>query len=246
MTKISCVEAISKISDSLLLHGLLPTKKIKRYQLLKVILQIVFYFVVLNLIIKNIVNALRKSDMILLNRMVCAMLIPVSMLLAKVIAVFKNKHYFFIILEYLDSNIFNDHNEELNRNIQKIAYIARLILRYYTIVGAAYLSLSTFLPMVMDISLLLPMPYNIGKFNVYYKYIHLLVMVYLTFQSLYFDMLYLSLLGLCVAQVHILQMKLRDIFENSKEKATLYAVELNVITEEILKECVILHKLLDK
>lgn len=245
MSRTSCLQVISRTSNILLRQGFLPVKHEKQVPVLKLTFHLICYIFFYNLAIKNIINAINTSDIVLLNRVMCTVTLPVTTHITKTLTVIKNRKCFLLLLDDLNSDIFNRHSNEQNKIIQRVDYFAKLLLMYYTTVGILFLSMATFVPMIMDIRMLLPMPYNIENVDIYYKFVHTFITLYFGFNGVMFELLYFSMMGLCAAQLRILQSKLKSILESSLERKKHCSTSIQCIIEETLKECVILQELIN-
>ncbi|GJQ66211.1 hypothetical protein Trydic_g4269 [Trypoxylus dichotomus] len=145
-------------------------------------------------------------------------LIPMVNYWAKSFTLMVNKRCFQSILLDLGSNTLNAHSEILNEHIQFIYRTSRLLL-----------------------SLTIPAPFETGKYDIIYKIGHFFATGYLAFNTIGFDILFLTLLSLCVAQLNILEERLSnglDDAEDSCEDRNRLGLEIHTI----LREIVILHE----
>lgn len=242
MARMSCINALSRTSWILLIEGLLPTEVLKRRQVLKLILHSLWAAFILNLMFHNIVNGIKANNFMLINRMVYV-LMPVMTSFAKSVAVLTNKKCFISLLKDLRSNIFNRHSEKQNEHIQFVDKISKIMLRYFTITMGLFLSVACLLPIITNVRILIPSPYNLGRYEILYKILHFFVILYMGLNAACFDLLYLSLMGLCIAQLNILQ---ENLTYPLKSAYTLDSKIIDGNVEECLRHCVILHEMINK
>ncbi|GJQ66207.1 hypothetical protein Trydic_g4265 [Trypoxylus dichotomus] len=65
--------------------------------------------------------------------------------------------------------------------------------------------------------MIIPTPFEMGKYDVIYKAMHVVMCVYLGLNSTSFDVLYMTLLGICIAQLYILEEMLMHVYEEARE-----------------------------
>ncbi|KAK9730331.1 hypothetical protein QE152_g15297 [Popillia japonica] len=115
-----------------------------------------------------------------------------------------------------------------------------MLLVYFTMALTAYMIIGSFLPMFVNISLIIPAPFNFGDYDIIYQFAHFFATGYMAFNTLGLDMLYLTLLSLCVAQLNILGGRLTTVLEDAMQNCNnKEAIVLE--TSNILREIVILH-----
>lgn len=152
------------------------------------------------------------------------------------------------LLDYLRSDVFNSHSEELNVYVRFVYRISELMWKYYAVVIAAYLSVATIAPLAIDMkTMTIPPPFDMGKYGIVYKILHAILCTYLGLNSLCFDVLFMSLLGLCIAQLYILEKRLIHVFEEAKETCeNRDTKEMSLCEEKTLKFCIVLHESLSQ
>lgn len=164
---------------------------------------------------------------------------------AKSWTLLSNKQCFFSILMDLESGIFNKHSEKLNEHIKFIYRVSRIIYRYFVLALFAYLLVGSFLPIIINIGLIIPSPFEDGPFDIYYRMYHFFATAYMAFNTVGFDVLYLTLISLCVAQLDILKERLSNVFQEVKLSYDEDGVGKKT-PQQILKECVMLHQLINE
>ncbi|GJQ66183.1 hypothetical protein Trydic_g4243 [Trypoxylus dichotomus] len=174
--------------------------------------------------------------------MVC-ILIPEINLTVKGLILLKNKKCFVSILEDLNSDTFNIRNKKLNKHIQLVHKVSRLILRYFTLIMSTFLLIASVLPLMTNMKMLIPNPIESGRFEFIYRITHLLFTTYMAINSASLDVLYASLIGLCVAQLNILDARLENLFKGANERQlTKNFNDKHTIIGKRLRECIILHE----
>lgn len=236
--KLSCIEAVSTTTSILLAEGLLPSANRHRFYPSKLIFHLIANALVVGVLITNILNGIRAGNATFINQMTCV-LIPVVNLDAKSFTIFKNKNCFVSIMEDLKSDIFNTHSDKLNVHIQLVNKVSRLMSRYFMITMGVFVIFSCILPMMTNIRLLIPSPIDLGQLHILYEIMHFCCTTYLGINSTCFDVLYVSILGICIAQLNILETRLSNIYEESNK------ADINEL-DTILSECIKLHDLINK
>lgn len=251
MTRVMCIHPIKKNLSILGKEGLLPNDKFKFTQLLKITAHALFFTLIMAINITIIVKAIKKGSGMELNRATC-ITIPIAQLIFKAVALLINNEYFNLVMEDLKSDIFNNHSMELNIHIEFVYKVSELLRKYYTIAIGLFLFVTAFLPFVSNVRLMMPPPFDMGKYMVFYKFIHFLMTIYMAINSISYDVIYMSLITLCIAQLNILQERLVKIHEESRRMLENKDVEhlsmeddsngKFIIGEElILKKCIVLH-----
>ncbi|GJQ66210.1 hypothetical protein Trydic_g4268 [Trypoxylus dichotomus] len=121
-----------------------------------------------------------------------------------------------------------------------------LIVKLYFIVSlTAYILIGSFLPLLVDISLSIPAPFDTGKYDIIYKVAHFFATGYLAFNTLGLDMLFLTLLSICVAQLNILQERLSKVLEDARKECK-SNTKLTLEVHSILRDIVILHETINR
>ncbi|GJQ66198.1 hypothetical protein Trydic_g4257 [Trypoxylus dichotomus] len=117
-----------------------------------------------------------------------------------------------------------------------------MISRYFAGMVVIMVLLCGFLPFVADVKLMIPAPFNTGKFDVGYKILHIVIIGYLGVTLVGLDMLYMTLIGLGVAQINILEERLINVSENYKQLSKENEITNLSFTKRILPECAILYE----
>lgn len=209
MVRISCVKTLENPKWILSKLGLWINSDSTAWERYKFVIGLCFNIALISLVCQNIINSINLKEIKLLNRMTC-MLIEGLTYLAKLSTIILNKKCFESILADLDSEEFNTHNQTLNEHIQFIYKISKLLFGYFIITILTYLVFGTFLPMVVNVSPMVPAPFDTGKYDIVYRFILIILCNYMAFSSIGLDTLYLTLLSLCVAQLNILDGQLLE------------------------------------
>lgn len=258
MSRITCIDPIIKILNLLRKEGLLPNNKFKLKQILQIIVHALFFTLIMSINITNIVKAIKTNNGMELNRVTC-ITIPIAQLLLKGLALLMNKKYFFLILDDLKSDTFNSHSVKLNVYIEFVYKLSDLLRKYYILAISLFVLVAAILPFISNMRLMMPAPFYMGKYIFFYKIIHLLMTIYLATNSISLDVMYMSLMALCIAQLNILEEKLINIFEESRkafqsrdikdtvmEEETGSNIKFAIAEQNILKECIIHHEKINK
>lgn len=246
MGKINCIEPLRKTTRVLSKEGLLTETVIDELPVVRILLHVIFCVYTLTLLVCGLVQAVKTNNRIVLNRLICVFLSAITVF-AKEFALLRNRKTFMSLMDDLNSDNFNRHSEQQNRHIQFIYRISQLTLRYYILVASAFLLVSCCLPFILDVEMLIPPPFEVKKFEFLYKLGQVVLIVYLEVNSVSCDVLYMSIMGLCIAQLNILEERLTNIFEDSIEiNGTKLVDEMSLDAEKLLNECVILHEMLNK
>lgn len=235
----NCLQVVSKPSWILLKLGLLPSKNKQKMWLLKTISHCLLYTFMLSLLILNILKGIRLNKAMFVNRMI-SLFIPGLNLLAKFLSIRKNDIYYLSALENLKSDIFNIRNKKTNQHIQLAEKISTLLLRYFAITISAIVFAACVLPIAIKTEPLIPCPIYIGKYVIFYNILHFPFIVYFAINTSCFDVLYMTLLGICIAQLTILEERLVSL-ENI-DVGDINKASRDV--EEALRECIALHKMI--
>lgn len=242
MSTINCLQPLSASYWLLKTFGLWPVHKLTKIIVLKLILYFLIDMFVTSMAIHNIINAIRSKNIPLFNWMTCILPVFLNWNM-KIITLFKNRNVLFSILDDLRSTTFNVHSQELNKHIQRIDRISKLLAKYFEAAVVVFILIFCLMPFVTDIKLALPPSFNLGKYDVLYKMGHLFVTIYLGTSSVAYDILYMSFMTLCVAQLNILQDRLTNIYEDAKDRHRNDVLKpVESLLGEILQECVILHE----
>lgn len=249
MTKVMCLDTLKTVIYILSKEGLLFSEKITKFGILKVAVNFSLAAVLNALAILNIISGIKANNMELVNWMVCV-LIPALLCATKAVTFVINRKCFLSILQDLSSLSFNAHNYRLNRHIHLIDRVSTLLLKYFIIADIVIIIAFCILPFAINMRMVVPPPFHTGRFDVLYKLFHLILCSYVGGNMASFDTLYMTLMGLGVAQLNILKERLTDVFEdvNNLAKVTGESIlsEINAGALHILKECIILHKIIIK
>lgn len=241
MLNIQCLQVLSRTSRILYILGALPTRARKMLQTFKSFLNLILVILVLYIICHNIINGIRTKDIELINHMTCVVFIPVFIVIVKVSSFYLNKTSFLVLLNILQSDVFNVHSYELNKHIRRVDRLAKFVLMYITAGMCVAEFALGILPLVIEIKLTIPAPIALGRYKIYYNVFHTLLTVYLAVSSTSIDLLYLTLMGLSVAQLNILEEKLVGIFSNASHRTTDIRT-IHYRADQIIRECIVLHK----
>lgn len=243
MNKVNCFYVISKATWIHLKQGLILSEELRIVEIFRSILHYIIHIFMLSILVLNINNGIKSQNVSLVNRMVC-LLIPVSNLIAKALTLQKNRKCFLRLLEDLQSDAFNTHSEKSNTHIQFVDKIRALMLKYFMITIGVFLLVGSVLPVIINIDLLIPNPIRDGRYEVIYRILHFIGTTYFGFNSGCFDVLYVSLIAMCIAQLKILEEELVNIVGNSSEREFIELGNGNL--KERLKQCVVLHVTIDQ
>lgn len=248
MYHVCCKETLSTPRWFLEKSGAWPSKTLTLSGILKLLINLTVNITVFILIIMNAINALESNNMMLLNWMIC-ILIPLVTFCGKLITLVKNKKCFFSIINCMESDIFNSHDEKLNQYVRKIHNILKLLSKYFIVAVTILVSMFCILPFVKNSMEILPAPFDTGNYDILYKIAHLLVFLYYSFVSISLDTLNLTLLALGGAELDILKEKLLNVIEDAKAYCCSdikQRTSTENVIENILRDCVILHELINK
>nr|QBB72958.1 odorant receptor [Protaetia brevitarsis] len=246
MSKIGYKEALAIPISVLTKMGLWPAKKVNLVVISKLFMNIVIAIITETVMVSNIIQAARSVNMKLLNWSICVFF-PLTNLHIKALSLWINRSYFLSLLNDLDSTSFNNHPVKLNRHIQTIAKISDVIVKYFALVMVIFLSIFSLLPSFTNLPLMMPPPFDMGKFDVAYRIGHLLATSYLATMSATIDSLYMSLIALSNAQLDILRERLIKVSEDANELCdSMDKMKWDAGVWIILKECVLLHDTITK
>lgn len=250
MKLVSCTAPLQKPRWLLEKSGLWPMECVTTYTIFKYFLNFFFDAIVLAIVLHNIVNAIDTQNINLLNWMTCVLL-PLLNYYAKAVTLFVNRHQLRSILNDLACDTFNKHSEKLNRHVQSIYKISNLMIRYFAFVLTTFISIFGVLPILTNIRPIIPASFDAGKFTILYNIAHLFAVVFMGSISTAFDVLYMSFMALCSAQLDILKERLNNILEDAKEffedvvyKKQFYNIQN--LTQHMLRDCVILHETINR
>lgn len=240
MVRISCVKTLENPKWILSKLGLWINSDSTVWGKYKFVIGLSFNIALIILVCQNIINSMNIREIKLLNRMTC-MLVEGLTYLAKLSTIILNKKWFESILIDLDSEAFNTHNHKLNEHIQYIHKTSKLLFGYFIITILTYLVFGTFLPIVVNISPMVPAPFNTGKYDIIYRFVLIILCNCMAFSSIGLDTLYLTLLSLCMAQLNILDGKLVEAVDDVAMKAK-SKEEMALKCHTDLREIVRLHE----
>ncbi|KAK9686258.1 7tm Odorant receptor [Popillia japonica] len=193
----------------------------------------------LSVLVLNIVKGIRLNKPMFINRMIW-IVIPLINFLAKLLAIHKNKKYYLLVIKNLKSDIFNIQDKKLRQHILLIERISELMWKYFALtIGVLYL-VSCVFPVVMDTEPLMPCPVDIGRYDILYRVLHLAFTFYYAVNSPGCDLLLMSLLGICIAQLSILKERLTGLSNSNNGE------EISPPVDKTLSECVALHKMINE
>lgn len=250
MARIMCTDPIVKNLNILGKEGLLPSNNFKLTQILKITFHVIFFSLATAINVANIVNAIENGSDMELNRATCV-LIPLTQLIFKGVTILINKEYFFLLLDDLKSDAFNSHSIKLNVHIEFVYKVSDLLQKYYTVAIGSFIFVVAILPFVSNMRLMMPAPFDMGKYMFFYKIIHFFMTVYLATNSISLDVMYMSLIALGIAQLNILHEKLVNVFKDSRTLSENKYVgedleesdsKFAVTEQEILKQCIVHHE----
>lgn len=252
MARVMCIDPIIKILHILEKEGLLPRNKFKLTQIVKIIFHIISFSLILSINIIVIVQAIQKGSAMEFIR-ATYIIIPITQLIFKGATILINKQCFALLLDDLRSDIFNSHSIKLNAHIEFVYKVSDLLQKYYTLAIGLFIFVTAILPFIFNIRMMMPPPFDMGRYIFFYKIIHFLMTIYMAIHSISYDVMYMSFMALCIAQLSILQERLMNIFEESGTKsAEDLSVENNFsrkfifVEQRILKQCIVLHDKINK
>lgn len=241
MARITCMDALSAIKWFLLKAGLFPVDNCKSFTFFKLLCNFIFYSIIFSILLIDLINSIRTRNSAIFNMISCT-IIPVANLGAKLLAIWWNKKSFFSLMKYLESPEFNAHNEVQNRYIQVVHHFAKVLLKILIAIVAGYVVVTGVSPFITDTAMMIPPPNDMGKYNLFYKIIHIFMQFYLGSTSICHDLLFMTLFGLCIAQLNILQHKLLNVYEEALELSVEVGLSSRFTEKQLLKDCVILHE----
>ncbi|GJQ66201.1 hypothetical protein Trydic_g4260 [Trypoxylus dichotomus] len=247
MVQMNCIQPVLKVTNILKRGGLYPNSTVTKAQLVQLIFHSCYYLLIVISLLTNVMKAVKASNEVALNRMIC-LVVPLANLMAKILTILLNEKYVLSIVEDLTSNTFNGHTEKLNDYIKLVYRISELMWKCYTLATIAFLLVTAVLPIMTNIeTIMIPPPFDFGKYDVIYKIIHLITGIYLGASSICYDSLFMMLMAICVAQLYILSDRLINIFQDAKLS---WSNENNETVDnremQIIKECIILHETINQ
>lgn len=235
----NCLKIILKPTRILLIQGLVPSGNKKHVRILKTILHCVVYILLFSLLTLNVIKGIRLNKVMFVNRMIC-LIIPGLNILAKWLGIRINEGHYVSILGNLMSDIFNTRNEILNRHLQSVERISRLLFRYFAITTGALFLAACVLPILLKTQPLVPCPVDIGQYQIFYNILHFPFTLYFAINSPCLDALFMSLLAICITQLTILQEQLIRLEDFDACNTNTHSKELDYT----LRKCVNLHKMI--
>lgn len=245
MTRISCPDVITNCTWILKKTGLYPTKVSTHSYILKQLLNFIIHFVTYTVLVSNVVVAIVTRNGTLLNWQ-ASVLMPVTNYYLKAAVLIINRKNVYLILADLNSKEFNLHSKKSNKYIQDSLNMSHMLLKYFALSSAVLLLTFGVSPFLTDGFMLVPASFNTGRYDVYYKILHLFATGYITCNYISIETLYMTLLRLSAAELKILQEKiiylLEDVEEYCKGPNNLISIDnVDSVIQYFLKECVILH-----
>lgn len=234
-----CLDVISKPRWILLKEGVLPSHNNPKLRILKLALHYVVFLVTLSILILNILKGIRLNKPMFINRMLW-IIIPLINFVAKLLAVHKNEKHYLSALKSLKSVVFNIREKKLNQHILVIKKISSVISKCFLVIVTVLLLAASVLPIVVNIEPLMPCPIYIGQYDIIYRLLHLLITVYYAISSLGFDFLLMSLLGICIGELNILEKRLIGLDNPQSRNIDISCGNI----EQALMECIALHKMI--
>lgn len=246
MSYVSCLDVIDSPRWILTKNGLYPIKIITKSVILKLIINFILHISTYGIVIHNVFIALRTRNTTLLNWVTCVLL-PMTNYYAKIATLIFRRTIFFSILDDLKSKEFNPRNKKLNENIQRVNTISKMLIRYFALSIGSCVIIFSFLPIVMNSLMMIPASFNTGRYDLLYKILHCIFTSYMSYTCFGVDILYMTLLGLCSAELDILHEKLLNTLNDSRNICNEYEAANIVIVEHIvLKECVFMHNKINR
>ncbi|GJQ66212.1 hypothetical protein Trydic_g4270 [Trypoxylus dichotomus] len=240
MVRLNCKETYKTSKYILLKTGMWPKVTTTKCELLSFAFTLISDAFLLSFSAFNIINEIRTKNFIKLLNWLTSLLIPAANYTAKGYTLIVNKKCFYEIVNDIENETFNSHSEKLNRHIQLICNISQILLRYFAFALGIYLAVRSFLPIVVDVGMIIPPPFDMGEYDILYRIFHFFATVNICVNTAGFDVLFLTLMAVCVAQLHILEDRLRRLYEDALECSGSTG-NINEIVETTLRECVILH-----
>lgn len=248
MPKINCIEPLVKVNRILSKEGLLPNGTgRKQIHIVQLTLHTLLAGTALLFMIINGINAIKTGNGRALIHSVCTIM-PGANLVVKLVVVLVKKETLLSLLGYLKSDVFNSHSDELNGYVRVVHGISELIWKYYIVVIAGYVFVVGALPILLDTKTMqIPPPFDMGRYEILYKFLHVVICIYFGINSICLDVLFMSLIGLCIAQLYILEKRLIYVLEEVDRMCeNRDPKEMSLCEERILKFCIILHESLNQ
>lgn len=178
MNKINCIDTLSPVTWYLTREGLFPAKRYTYLHLIKLLINLLFYSLIVNILTLNLIKAISTKNVVLFNK-VTTIFLPILNILAKALAILVNRASFLSILEDLKSATFNNHSESNNNYIQIVDRLSKMMLKVFIVSSVIYIFMTSILPVVTNLTLMIPPPIYMGKYSLLYKFVHLLMAIYL-------------------------------------------------------------------
>lgn len=246
MPKLQCTVPLKRTTWFLTIEGLIRQNIFDQLAIWSLIMHLILSLSTVILMTSSMVKAFIIRDTIVLNQIICT-LVSAFTVIAKIFTIVENKHWFASIIADLKSDAFNNHNEKQNEHVKFVDKITNLILKYYVVVGVMFVLFTCVLPFIWNVRMVVPPVFEMGRLKVFYKVIHFILIAYMVSNSVMLDVSYMSLMGLCIAQLSILEEKLIYVLEEARNRNKSNHKEIVYYhVEVILKECVILHDMLNE
>lgn len=244
MVKINCTKTLENCEWILKKIGIWPASKFTKRRITKLILNWFLYISVFLILIFDIKIAIESANYNLLNTMTC-ILMPLVNLTAKSSTLLINGREFCLLLKDLESIFFNKHTDKLNKHIQLINKISNILLKYFTIALSTYIIIGIIVPLTKNRETIIPVPFDTGKFDAIYKCYFLFTSVYMAFESIGLDVMYMTLLSLGCAQLNILQYQLTNVAKYLNLPYE-YKNKMKLNVGYILNHCIALHETINQ
>lgn len=249
MKKVTCSDTVKTVISILSKEGLLFRGEMTKLDKCKAALNLLLAVAVNMFIMLDIINALKIDNMNMANWMICV-LIPGIGYGTKEFTLLVNRRCFSALLQDLSSLSFNAHNDRLNRHIRLIDRTSNLLFKYFLISDSIIIISFCVLPFALNIRMGIPAPFETGRFDVLYKLFHLMYCSYIGYNMTFLDILYMTLMGLAIAQLNVLKERLTDIVEDASDmkmfEETSILHETNIVARRILREYILLHGMIIK
>lgn len=241
MSVTTCYEVISSCTWILKQTGLYPTKTPTFLDPLKHFFNLTLHIIIYTVLTSNIVIAISTSNKSLFSWQL-PLFLPVSHYYLKIKVLLVPRKRFFSILKDLKCKEFNSHNQGLNKHIRNLHKITKFLVKYFSSLSATVIVIFCLTPILYDSLLLVPSPIPTGNFDILYKILHFLFMSYIAWNYVGVETLYMTLLGLCAAQLRILRTKIANVLEWSQESFNEENTKnIDLLVQSSLKDCIILH-----
>lgn len=248
MTHTSCIQVLAKPIWVLKKTGMWSLERCTILKMIKLTIYSIFSIFAYGIVIYNIKIAIKTNNTDSLNWMI-SVLLPLTNYYSKGIALFTRKSYLRSILDDLQSDAFNMQNKELNRHIESVHKISKMLYRYFSIAMMAFLAMFSVLPAIVDIGIMMiPASFNIGKYDKPYRIWHMFYTCFIAYNSAAYDTLYMTLIYFGAAQINILEERLKNLYEDTIKISSgfQYSKTQECVSRKILRECIVLHNLINR